>query len=79
MPMLYPFTVALALWNSIVLLVGSIFTTPTMALTIGNAWLFLGFVLGIILGKAMKRHRIRQEKAVRYHSQFRRKPCLLYV
>lgn len=63
--MLYPVAVALALWNLIVLAIGSLFTDPTTALIVGNIWLFLSTFLGISLGMAISRNKLRQETTYR--------------
>lgn len=74
--MLYPITVGIVLWNLIALLIGSIFTTPVTALVVGNAWLFLSTLLGVALGKAISRNRLRQETTYCAYPK-RYKPYLL--
>ena len=76
--MLYPVTVALVLWNLIALLIGSIFVTPTTALIVGNAWLFVSLLLGIALGKAISRNKLRQETTYRAYFSTN-KPYLLHA
>lgn len=75
--MLYPLAAALALWNFIVLLIGSIFTTPETALIVGNAWLLLDVIVGIALGKLFEHGRHRQENIRRIYHRSYPKPYLI--
>lgn len=76
--MLYPIAAALALWNLIVLAIGSLFTDPATALIVGNTWLFLSTILGVFLGKAISRNKFHQENIHRIYPNLN-KPHFLFA